>query len=97
MITPDMRPRLAAKARLRFDARTNRHLLLYPEKGMQLNGTAADIVRLCTGEHTVAAIVSELAAKYDSQPRASIEREVNSFLSALAERQLIEDDAGKSP
>ena len=86
-----MRPRLAAKARLRFDARTSRYLLLYPEKGMQLNGTAADIVRLCTGERTVAEIIAELATKYAPQPRASIEREVLSFLTALEERQLIAD------
>ena len=91
-----MRPRLAAKARLRFDARTSRYLLLYPEKGMQLNGTAADIVQLCTGERTVGEIIAELATKYAPQPRESIEREVLSFLTALADRQLI-DDSPASP
>ena len=92
-----MRPRLAAKARLRFDARTSRYLLLYPEKGMQLNGTAADIVRLCTGERTVAEIIAELAGKYSGQPRESLEREVTTFLSALEDRQLIDDAPEPQP
>lgn len=89
---PEDRPRLAPKVRLRHDAKTDRFLLLYPEKGMQLNPTAADIVQLCTGEHSVAQIVDQLAVKYASQPREVIEREVLSFLSALRERALLRSD-----
>jgi coenzyme PQQ biosynthesis protein PqqD len=85
----DARPRLAPKARLRLDQKTNRYLLLYPEKGMQLNPTAADIVQLCTGEHTVEEIVSRLVEKYAPQPREVVEREVLSFLDALSERALV--------
>jgi pyrroloquinoline quinone biosynthesis protein D len=95
-LAPDARPRLASKARLRLDRRTNRYLLLYPERGMQLNATAADIVQLCTGEHTVAEIVARLAEKYAPQPPEVIEREVHSFLSALSERALLENHAGSS-
>ena len=36
MIATDARPRLAAKARLRFDRKTSRYLLLYPERGLEL-------------------------------------------------------------
>jgi pyrroloquinoline quinone biosynthesis protein D len=89
MMPPDARPRLAAKARLRFDRKTNRYLLLYPEKGMQLNATAADIVQLCTGEYTVAEIVTRLAEKYAPQPQDVIEREVHTFLDALSARALL--------
>ncbi len=89
MIPQEARPRLAPKVRLRLDQKTNRYLLLYPEKGMQLNPTAADIVQLCTGEHTVAEIISRLAEKYSSQPPEVIEREVLSFLDALSERALL--------
>lgn len=85
----DARPRLAAKARLRFDRKTERHLLLYPERGLVLSPTAAEIVRLCTGEHTVAAIVDRLAAKYAAEPRARLEDEVRRFLTALADRGLL--------
>ena len=90
-ITADSRPIVAAKARLRWDRRTSRHLLLYPERGLILNPTAADVIQLCTGEHTVGTIVDRLAAKYAPQPRDTVEREVLAFLVRLAERGLIRD------
>jgi pyrroloquinoline quinone biosynthesis protein D len=88
-IAPGARPRLAAKARLRWDRKGERYMLLYPERGLVLNATAADVVRLCTGEVTVAAIVEQLAVKYESQPRAALEAEVLTFLTRLAERGLL--------
>ena len=91
MITTDTRPRIASKARLRFDRQSERYLLLYPERGLVLSPTAADVVRLCTGEHTVATIVERLAEKYADQPREVIEREVLDFLGAMADRGLVED------
>ena len=90
---PEARPRLAAKARLRFDRKSTRYMLLYPERGLVLNPTAADIVQLCTGEHTVGAIVERLAAKYASEPREAIEREVLTFLDAMAARGLVHAEA----
>ena len=72
MIAPTSRPRLAPKARIRFDRRGQQYMLLYPEKGLALNATAAAIVTLCTGEHTVEAIVEQLAAKSDTEPRERV-------------------------
>lgn len=89
MITTDSRPMLAAKARLRWDRQAARYLLLYPERGLVLNPTAADVVQLCTGEHTVGTIVERLAVKYAPQPRESVEREIVAFLVQLANRGLI--------
>ena len=90
-ITADSRPVVASKARLRWDVRTSRHLLLYPERGLILNPTAADVIQLCTGEHTVGAIIDRLAEKYAPQPRATVEREVLAFLANMADRGLIRD------
>jgi pyrroloquinoline quinone biosynthesis protein D len=90
VISTDMRPRLAGKARLRFDRKAERYMLLYPEKGLVLNETASAIVKLCTGEHTVQAIIDTLAVTYDAKPREAITREVQSFLAALADRGLLE-------
>ncbi len=92
MISRDTRPRIAAKARLRYDRKAERTMLLYPEKGLVLNPTAADIAKLCTGEHSVGAIVDQLASKYGKEA-AVIEREVMGFLSALAERGLLQEEA----
>ena len=91
MISAESRPRLAAKARLRHDRRTNRLMILFPEKGLELSPTAADVVRLCTGEHTVDEIVARLVAMYGNAERATVEREGLELLNSLAERCLIED------
>ena len=88
-MTPEARPRLAAKARLRFDRKSTRYMLLYPERGLVLNPTAADIVQLCTGEYTVGAIVERLTEKYATQPREAIEQEVMTFLDVMAARGLV--------
>ena len=90
VIGVDTRPRLAGKARLRFDRKDERHMLLYPEKGLVLNDTGAAIIRLCTGDRTVQTIIDTLAATYGSQPREAIEREVLGFLGAMADRGLVE-------
>lgn len=90
VISRESRPRLAAKARLRYDRKAERYMLLYPEKGLVLNPTAADVAQLCTGEHTVRAIVDQLAAKYN-QDAPTVEREVMTFLVALTERGLVQE------
>jgi pyrroloquinoline quinone biosynthesis protein D len=88
VIAHDARPTLASKVRLRWDRRASRYMLLYPERGLVLNATGADIVQLCTGEHTVGGIVEQLAGKYAREP-AEVAREVHAFLTRLAERGLL--------
>jgi coenzyme PQQ biosynthesis protein PqqD len=91
VISAGTRPRLAAKARLRWDRKGERYMLLYPERGLVLNATAADVVRLCTGDLTVETIVERLAEKYSPQPRDALEREILTFLDRLAARGLVSD------
>lgn len=88
--SPASRPKLAAKARLRWDKREGQYFLLYPERGLRLNSTAADIVLLCTGEHTVDGIVDQLVEKYPGKSREEIEREVTVFLAQIQSRGLVE-------
>ena len=89
MIDAELRPTLAAKARLRKDGKSGRYLLLYPERGMELNATGVEIVRLCTGRVTVAEIVAAIAQRYAATPANVIEREVLGFLGALRDRALL--------
>ena len=91
-LAAEARPRLAPKVRLRWDRKDSRYMLLYPERGLVLNATAAEVVKLCTGEHTVAAIVERLAELYAPQPADAIEREVLVFLNAMVERGLIQSE-----
>ena len=83
------RPRLAAKARLRYDRKSSRYMLLYPERGLVLNPTAADVLQRCDGERTVGSIVAELAQKYGHEAPA-VEREVVTFLETMAYRGLVQ-------
>ena len=90
MIGPDTRVRLAGKARLRFDERSGKHMLLYPERGLELSETAARIAVLCSsGDHTVSGIVDEMTAAADGEPRARIEADVMAFLRSLDDRGLL--------
>jgi len=90
MISATTRPRLASKARLRFDRKSTRYMLLYPEKGLELNETAADILKLCTGEHSLAEIIDQLSRKY-GRDAPDLERDVVAFLQTMADRGLVQD------
>lgn len=91
MIALTSRPRLASKVRLRLDRHSGQHMLLYPERGLALNPTAAAVAELCTGAHSVAAIVDALEARFETTPRDVIEHEALAFLQVLRERGLIEE------
>ena len=85
------RLRLVRHARVKLDPRTGKQVLLYPERGLELNETAARVAALCTEERTVAEVLDQVAAAADaSTPRARIDAEVLAFLHALADRGLLE-------
>jgi pyrroloquinoline quinone biosynthesis protein D len=83
------RPRLKRKARLRFDERAGRLLLLYPERGLPLDEIGAAICRLCDGSRTVDGMVAELAAQFRGET-ARVRRELIEFLQKLDERTLLD-------
>jgi pyrroloquinoline quinone biosynthesis protein D len=89
-VSEDARPKLARKVRLRFDRHSGAHWLLYPERGMQLNASAAGIAALCTGVKTVAQIVDELHAGSAGASRDQVAQDVQQFLGALRDRGLLE-------
>lgn len=89
MTRTTVRPRLSPKGRLRFDRHTGRHLLLYPEAGLELNHTATSIACLCTGEWTIEDMVHHLTRVYDDIPPQEIRREIVRFLDILSDRGLL--------
>ena len=60
-------PHLSRRLRLQHEAAQTRWVLLYPEGMVQLNDSAAEILRRCDGRHTVADIVNELESLFDTQ------------------------------
>jgi coenzyme PQQ biosynthesis protein PqqD len=81
--------RLAPHVRLRVDTRRQEHMLLYPERGIVLSASAADVVGLLDGARSVDAIVEALAEKYGADARAAIARDVVELLHDLASRGLV--------
>ncbi len=61
-----MKLKLAKKARLRWDERAQKHMLIYPERGLFLNATAAEIVRQLDGTKTLDELQDHFAPRGDS-------------------------------
>ena len=83
-------PKLAKKARLKHDRHANKWMILYPERGLELNDTAAAIAQKLDGARTIAAIADELASEHEGAPRDAIEKDVLSFVKGLADKGLLE-------
>ncbi|MBI3248994.1 MAG: pyrroloquinoline quinone biosynthesis peptide chaperone PqqD [Deltaproteobacteria bacterium] len=86
----DCRPRLASKARLRWDNVGKKHMLVFPEAAMLLNDSATAILELCDGERLVVQIVDELVGQFTGADRNVIANEVSALLSRLQTRGLLE-------
>ena len=84
------RPRLAARARLKFDPVAKQELILFPEAALALNETGAAIVRLCDGARSINEIVDLLSKNYDNAERAALMREVMDFLDTIRARGLLQ-------
>jgi pyrroloquinoline quinone biosynthesis protein D len=84
-------PRLTQKARLKWDGRDNRYLLLYPERGLALSDTSAEILKLCDGAHPVDVIVDELARSRPNTSRGTILDDVASFLDQMRKLGIVRD------
>jgi len=88
VMSPSFVPKLASKARLRFDRHSGGHMLIYPERGLALNESAAEILKRCDGTKTVAEIAQELAALSGAEAGA-IEKDVVELLSDLSKKGLL--------
>src|SRR5579875_2064404 len=83
-----LRPCLLPRARLEIDRLSSQPILLYPEGVLMLNETAAAILQLCNGEHTLAEILRELASRYEASPE-QLQRDVYECLCSLRDQNLI--------
>ena len=87
-------PRLHPKARLQWDEVRHRDVLLYPEGLLALNPTGAEILRLCDGRRSVAAVAQALDERYGA---AAVTPDVTAFLDALAAKGLVQFAASPDP
>ena len=88
-VTEDVRPRLPRGVRLVHNEAQGGFVLLAPERVFKADAIAAEILKRCTGEATVAAIVDDLAKTFTA-PRELILTDVTKLLGSLAEKRLLE-------
>ena len=88
-VSPDAKPKLPRGVRLVHNEAQGGWVLLAPERVFKADAIAAEIVKRCTGEATVAAIVDDLAKTFNA-PRERIEADVTAMLTGLIDKQLIE-------
>ena len=86
----EWRPRLAARARLKFDPIAKQEMLLFPEAALALNQTGAAILKLCDGMKTTTEIVEELSNEFRATDRDALTREVIEFLDTIRARGLLQ-------
>jgi pyrroloquinoline quinone biosynthesis protein D len=88
-LSADAKPRLPRGVRLTHNEAQGGWVLLAPERVFKAEGPAAEIIKRCTGEATVAEIVDDLAKTFNA-PRERIATDVTAMLTGLVDKQLIE-------
>lgn len=82
------RPKLAPGVRLHFDNARSAWVLLSPERVIEAEGPASEILRRCDGSRTLDQIVDELAALFVAD-RAVIAGDVTDMLLELKAKRLL--------
>ena len=82
------RPKLASHAALRSDDARRETLVVLPERAVKLNETGRQILRLCDGERTAAAIVDTLRAAHPSVE--TLESDVHEFIDRMRRLGVLE-------
>ena len=89
ILTPEAKPRLPRGVRLVHSEAHGGWVLLAPERVFKADAIAVEILKRCTGEATLAAIVDDLANTFNA-PRERIDTDVAALLRGLAEKKLLE-------
>jgi pyrroloquinoline quinone biosynthesis protein D len=88
-LTPEVRPRLPRGVRLVHNEAQGGWVLLAPERVFKADPIAAEVVKRCTGEATLADIVDDLAKTFNA-PRERVLTDVTALLQGLADKQLLD-------
>ena len=87
-LSPECVPHLPRGVRLRHDEARGQWTLLAPERVLQLDSIAAEVLKRCDGKATFAAIVDDLATTFAAD-RVRIEADVRSMLTGLADKKML--------
>jgi len=88
LVSTQSRPFLPRHVRLQFDPVRGRHAVLAPERVYWPDDIAVEILKLCDGARTIAAISAMLAADY-AAPVETIEADVLEFIQSWTDLRLL--------
>ena len=89
-VSDTARPRLSRGVRLTHNEAQGGWVLLAPERVFKADQVTVEILKRCTGEATVSAIVDDLAKAFEGAPRERIHADVVKLLEGLTEKRLLE-------
>ena len=88
-VTAASRPRLPSYVKLHHDKARERWVLLAPERVLEPDDTALEIVRLCDGDTSVADIAERLGKVYKASPE-QITGDIIDMLQDLLDKRFLE-------
>jgi pyrroloquinoline quinone biosynthesis protein D len=90
VLSAESKPRVGPGFRLQWEPAQERHVLLYPEGMVQLNGSAGEIMKRCNGESSIAEIVADLEQAFGT---TGLEADVRGFVEVAAQQNWLRWDA----
>jgi pyrroloquinoline quinone biosynthesis protein D len=88
-VSPTSQPRLPRGVRLVYNEAQGGWVLLAPERVFKADSVAVEILKRCSGEASVDAIVDDLTKTFNA-PRERIHADVVKLLATLADKKLLE-------
>lgn len=88
-ITEETIPKLPHGVRLKEDKVRQRWVLLAPERILEPDDIAVEIIKRCDGQASFGAIVDDLARSFEAD-RETVARDVETILSFLSERRMVD-------
>ena len=81
------RPQLAPGCRL--GENNQQRVLLMPERALRLIGPSLEIIERCDGQHTVAAIITDLQRIYSKAQPQKVEQDILGYLALLEKERAL--------
>jgi len=88
-LTGESRPHLPRGVRFTHNEAQGGWVLLAPERVFKADAIAAEVLKRCTGETTLDAIVDDLVKTFNA-PRPRVLADVTALLQSLLDKQLLE-------
>jgi coenzyme PQQ biosynthesis protein PqqD len=85
----DVIPKLPHGVRLKEDKVRSRWVLLAPERVLEPDDIAVEIIKRCDGSRTLGAVIDDLASTFKAD-RSTVAADVRSILAFLSERRMID-------